>query len=276
MDWTGDQLFACLDSGGVSPVKLNVSNDVQNLSNPVGIADAIALQGIPSTFLTTTLANVSIATNTNLTYNVGSYASLLMRLGNQVAGQKITITLVWYADAACTMLTGVADNFTLGNHPSVTMADAWEIPVRGLGLQVVSRATSQGSVSMFLQGTNRLVPTIKQILTTVTPRTFSFPTVAHNAGDVVPFTNTDGLGDYTTLNGVVEYSLGLSANTIGLQYLFTLYNSTEGSANASNASIANGAVGSFNHPNTPCRWAAFIVTTGTIGGNLTLTPAGAV
>lgn len=277
VDWTGDQLFACLDTGGIAPVTINVSNDVQNLSNPVGIAEAIAIAGIPSTFLTKIVLSANVVVNSDSgALDVSQYASLLMRVINQANGQKITLTIVWYSDAACTLATGIADNFSFGNHPSALMADAWEIPVRGLGLRILNRSQSQGTASVFLQGTNRLVPSIKQILTTVDPRVLGFSNTNCVAGTPIPLVNLDGLGDYTTLNGNVVAGLAVTGGETGqLVFFYTEYNCTEGGLGVGAVAAATGAQATFNHPNIPIRWQW--IPANTIAGvtlSMILMPAG--
>lgn len=245
-----------------------------------GINGAINVQ---QAFQTTTITNQLTAPGGAPEFDVSAYASLLMKLGNTVAGQKVVLTIIWFADAACTIPTGIADNFAVGEHPTVIMIDAWEIPVRGAGVQLFVRTQSTGNASIFLEGTNRLVPSIKQILTTQLPREFTVPAQNLATGTFYPFGNADGLGDYTTLNGPISVSLTISdpgAVTVTGQLVATWcqYNATAGNfVYAAQTATGSGSLvlPMFNHPNIPIRWQWFSQTTSAnITLTLTLVPTG--
>lgn len=231
-----------------------------------GINGAINVQ---QQFQTTTITTQTAAPGASPSFDVSHYASLLLRLANLVAGQKIVVTILWYADAACTIPTGIADNFTLGEHPSVIMVDAWEIPVRGTGVQLFVRSQSTGSASIFLEGTNRLVPSTKQILTTQLPRSLTVPLQDLATGTTYPFTNADGLGDYTTLNGPisVELTVGdIGAVSVQGQLFATWcqYNAQAGNFVYDSQTFAGSGskvLPMFNHPNVPIRWQWFSQST---------------
>lgn len=277
LKWGGGPLYGVLDNTTnptANTCVLTYTNNASDPVNPVAVGVAVATQllvtGVPLVYQTVQVLNISLTANTTQTIpgGVSQYASLLLRLANQVAGQKSTISLIWFADAACTIPNGIGDNLTIGNHPSALMVSAWDIPVRGLGLQIISRATSQGTVGVFVQGTNRTVPSIRQITTTQLPRIFGFTSQNLIAGVPVLLTNTDGLGDYTSLNGQCDWSTNIGPATTGEVLMgFTAFNSTE--SNEIVAASAGQSSGQFRHPNLPVRW-QFVPSATVAGVSFTL------
>jgi hypothetical protein len=221
--------------------------------------------------------NSPIAANSNVLIVTQGYASLDMWIQNAIAGQKSSLTIFWYYDTAGTQATGMGDNFSIGGLTTAQMADSYAIPVRGLSCRIQNNSSSAGAVNTYVQGTNKPEDTVRQTLTTILPRTLSFPSQTLTPGVPVNMFNADGLGDYTTLNGLIQWNFGLTSGNGFIQGYYTQYNATEAEFNANVAATGNGTGGTFNHPNLPVRWAYYPVVGGAnIGGTVNFTPAGAV
>lgn len=81
VDWTGAQLWACVDTGVTKNVILDTSDDVVNVSNPVGVAEALLLTGIPNVYQATQLGNTVIGVGVSqVDLPISQYASILMFL----------------------------------------------------------------------------------------------------------------------------------------------------------------------------------------------------
>lgn len=251
-NWTGKQLFACVDFGVMLPVILQITNDANNLQDPVGIAEAIALVGVPNVFLCDVLGSLTLPANTSQYFDVHQYASLLLHAQNNVAGQAVSMTILWYADVAATFFL-TADNLAYGEQPGNIQVDAWEIPIRGAACRIVNNVESLGATDIVLAGTNRPVNGIKQILTTQEPRSFSTGSIAMTAGVTVEMPATDGLGNYSTLNGPIV----LFANGAATGSLTGFYTTRAATASQMIYSVGPALPAvpiTINHPNIPIRW----------------------
>jgi hypothetical protein len=278
---TPGQLWAYLDPTTTSsPVTVYLTSNIAGWTpSPAAIAAAAALaiaaQGIPSVYVAQQLDNIAMPIGYSKIYQVGTYASLLLHLTNEVAGQMISLTFLWYSDAAATQFIA-GDQVALGNHPIKTMAGSWEIPVRGVAVKIINNAQSLGKADVIVVGTNRPVGGIKQILTTQMPRVLGFTAQNVTANIPVPLTNLDGLGDYTSLNGQCVAGIAVSAGNTGQAvFFYTEFNCTEGGLGVGAVAAANGAQATFNHPNIPVRWQWIpSITTANVTLSLILMPAG--
>lgn len=73
--------WACVDTGVVSNVLVTASDDVNDVSDPVGVALAVAANGIPSVLVMTTIVNGdTIAGGASKSYDVSKYASLVIKI----------------------------------------------------------------------------------------------------------------------------------------------------------------------------------------------------
>lgn len=203
-----------------------------------------------ATFTFVPLILHTVAPGGSVTVETDAFASINLRLTTTApVGNVGVITYLWFSDAALTHLTG-ADNLTLGSVADNTTDAIWEMPVRGAFLQIVVRAQSIGNIIVVVNGSNRIVPAVRMVLTAMLPRAF---TVSGNfvINTPVAFTATDGLGNYTTLNGLC-YALMSIAVLAGTGNPFVRYINFSGS-------IANIILGTplsqaVNHPMVPCNW----------------------
>lgn len=223
-----------------------------------------------ATFTFVPLILNTVAPGGSVTVETDAFASINMRLTTLAPqGNQAIVTYLWFSDAALTHLTG-ADNLTLGS-VSDTVTDAiWEMPVRGAFLQILVRAQSIGNVIITVTGSNRIVPAVRMVLTANIPRAF---TVSGNfvVNTAVAFTATDGLGNYTTLNGLC-YALMAIAVPAGTGNPYIRYIGFAGPAVA--IVLGTPLEQAFNHPLVPCNWG--YIPSNTVAGqtvNLWVVPA---
>lgn len=209
VDWTGAQLWACVDSGVTQPVLIQLSDDVQNINDPVGIAEAIALLGLPLTYLNEQLLAAAIAPSAVVTIPVTQYASIQVEAQIPNAGDLCGFTVTFYGDAALTRIVA-QDFFTLGVETTGLTECIWEMPVRGPFVKFTAFSINTDNIDIFVNGTNRTVPGIRSIYRDLLPRGFEY-TGAAVIGNFIKLPASDLLANYTTLNGAVDLSLTVAA-----------------------------------------------------------------
>lgn len=251
LDWTGKQLWACVDTGVAVPVTIEVSDDVQNVNNPVGVAEAIAFMGVPATFLGVRIdTGGALAPGGSEIIPTNQYASIVVFADNAAAGNKLSFTIFWYSDKAGTLQVA-GDNFTLGDNTVAQEVVSWEMPVRGASMKIILNATSTGNMGLNIFGSNRSAIALRQILTTVLPRNFALNQNVVN-GTAYQLLPQDGLGVYTCLNGECNFAVTQAPATNGeLAMLFTQFNCTEGTYIAGTGTQFQGLV---KHPCIPVNW----------------------
>lgn len=152
IEWTGQQVYASVDSGVTAPIKFTISEDIQNYQNPVGVAQAIAQQGVPLVFteegvpgaspVTVTAGNVSAA------IDVHKYATLYISAVNLDAASPCIIELQFLApDNTVSGTVNLSGRFSSFNIQPVA------VPVQGTQLFIINN--SAHNVQLDIQGTNR-------------------------------------------------------------------------------------------------------------------------
>lgn len=196
-DWTGKQLFACLDSAATGPVDLQVSNDVVNVSNPVGIAEAIAIAGIPSTYLLDTLGNTTLAAGLSTpSIDISHYASVIIQLYRNPGGtngEVIAHVLQSFSAGAAVVDAFYATAENTNNDSYIVV----EVPVVGLFLEIHNSHPTD-TLHYIILGSNRIInerryigwnrpPVVKQLNQAVVANTFyDLPQIDLPGGDPVP------------------------------------------------------------------------------------------
>lgn len=267
--WIGKQLWAVLDPNAVdivgnpTPVNFTLTDDISNINDPVAVAEALIIAGVPITYREVLLFNDMIGDDPTFPVStplldVSTYSTIIVAAQNQVAGEPIVIRLDW-GDA-----TGISlfyDQFSLGaNDPDASMFDAWIMPCQGATLQIdwnVYVSGANGPVALEIFGSNRPASNeTLQVNNTQLPRTALLDTVVANTGVYrLPF--TDSLPNYTTLNGLCEVSLIIGDSTF-TGVLFFQYTANDGTAQNVEVIHPDGITSfysaMFNHPNVPITW----------------------
>lgn len=154
--WQYDQqaAYSCVDTGVVSPVAVTFGNSVSDIQNPVFVAQAMAILGIPNVLVEDALPNVVLAAGaTSAFIDVSRYASLF--LGNNTAA-SITgwkFQYVFYDpnfNQLGLSIFGVpADPSGIG-----FTCPSYQIPVAGKYIKITNNSAS--AATLFMTGTNRL------------------------------------------------------------------------------------------------------------------------
>lgn len=155
-DWTGDQLFACLDTGNSTPVIVQVSDDVQNVTNPVGIAEAIALIGLPSVFQDTLLVNNVVVVNpgTSALFNSTQFGSLIVFVGTSTGQLGFSGYLQFFATGLGIKETYFEAVAVVGSFTNI----GFSVPVVGDQFWIVN--TGPNPITVNVVGTNRVLPAL--------------------------------------------------------------------------------------------------------------------
>lgn len=151
--WIGQQLYACVDTGVATTVVLNISNDVSQLDNPVAVAEALAIIGLPNVFLENQIFQGIIAAGAAMTaVNTAQYASLIIT-PNTVAPTHEVQLLYQFFD-----VNGLTTDFgTIKWFAGIT-ADALIIPVKGVKFSLFNLDAVNAAPQITIDGTNRLSP----------------------------------------------------------------------------------------------------------------------
>lgn len=162
-DWTGSQLFACLDTGNTVSVALQVSDDVQNVSNPVGIAEAIALIGIPSVFVSAlilppTLVSTVTGGQTLSIKNFGSVGIYATRTG---AAPLPFAGLCTQVDLGVGFGNYKNQMFSSTDDVSTAPAVGFIMPVLADTLEVTAPGALGNQFTLTVIGSNRVIPALQ-------------------------------------------------------------------------------------------------------------------
>lgn len=236
VDWIGGQLFACLDNQdpNATPVQLEISNDVTNISNPVGIAAAIALQGIPNVLLTDIIVpTITLVPGGSAgTLLLGKYASIEVYAfePSGVGDLSIEVRQALNAGPSGTtttdqmFLTQVAPNGTNAPTGSFVPAVSAVAPVTGQQLKVINKSATS-SVTVAVLGSNRTVPSPRRVLpgNATAPRELVNPT-GTGAGIRSFLKAAEGSSaddpDWTSFNGQCTLAVLTNAYNGSLNYIY--------------------------------------------------------
>lgn len=201
-DWTGDQLFACLDTGNTVPVIIQVSDDVQNVTNPVGIAEAIALIGLPSVFQDTPLI-------TNLAVPSGSLSQVTSasQFGSLIIIITTTGSDLGYSGyieffVISTSLSSKKYYFCAVAQGSSVTDFGFIVPVLGDSFAFVNSGATLNSYIVNVVGTNRVIPALSASQSSVAVQQAG---VAFTGGLPIYLATTYSDGD------IAEWSFNVSA-----------------------------------------------------------------
>lgn len=110
--WAGSfGVYACLDSGGTSPVVMSYTTDITSFNNPVAVGTAVALN-IANTALNlapATLAGIGTSVAGNpLSLATATQTSLASAVGTSVAGNPLSLSPATQTNLAAAVGTAVA------------------------------------------------------------------------------------------------------------------------------------------------------------------------
>lgn len=258
-NWTGKQLFACLDTGVSTAVDLQVSDDAETINDPLSVSEAIIINGVPNTFLGDLLIDQEELLPDAFAdlIDVSKYASLQLYVSIEdiFAEEDIWFNAWFQPNASSSVLTNQVlslgprhGNNATGMSPIQTVM--WEIPVRGNSFQFGNGYSSEGPLLYTLIGTNRLVSGIRSCTDSVNPRLLQIGPIDVVSGTTYIFKNADAGSGVTTLAGPCTYltnKSGVVAGTLACQWI------GEGGGDAG-ANLMSDESGIANHPVNPLRW----------------------
>lgn len=258
--------YACVDTGILTTINLNISNDISNPANPVDVATATATQllaqGVPNVLVQSTLLNTTLVANVGQSMDVSGQASITITASTAGTTQQVVLQCFFYDP-----VSGQSDLAFYLTVPANTFSTKgeWVIPVTNSSFNIVA-PTGSPSTAVVIRGSNRPVPSIRQIGTTPVPRQLGLFAI-FAAGTPVTFTANDGIGDpLTRYNGPVELHVQcanpVSANAAGF-FINAAYAglSSVGAGNLISATITptvtNTTMFAWNHPSVPVLWTLY-------------------
>lgn len=151
------QPWGCVDTGVVTNVQLTISDDVNNIQNPVAIAEAIAIAGIPNTLIQDVLFNSVIAGGGSFNLDVSKYATIIILSDTTaIGGVGPSFSYLWL-DAANNVLYSDVMNSLKGAPGSGCIATI-ELPVISSNIAIVNN--NGVPQSFIVYGTNRITPEV--------------------------------------------------------------------------------------------------------------------
>lgn len=218
--------YACVDTGVLAPVNVTFGNSVSDIQNPVFVAEALAILGIPNVLLTDVLIpfGTSIAAGGVLSVpGISKYASLLVYA---FANNTNTTMIVQGAQLVTPGNIGVDTFYLTQLAPDGVHAPAGAfnptatalIPVSGQTLQL-NNLDLGNAINIIVIGSNRPVTGPRRVLSgnAMTPRSLINATNTN----AVFLTAFDGgisqLPDWTSYNGPI--SVCLNPGVQGILYL---------------------------------------------------------
>lgn len=256
--WVGKQLWACLDTGGIAPVMLQVSDDVSTFDDIAGVAAATAAkllaQGIPNVLTAKSLIVPTVfANNGSSTVDTTQVSTLLLSLASEVGASNPVVQLQW-----TTLGVNTVEWLTTPLFGANTVQ--WEIPVKGTTLRVTVLLSAGTSIVLALVGTNQPnTGKVRNVGVQAIPRNVGLDSGLTAAVQTMTATATkgDSVSTITQMNGLIEYSL-IDYTASAILVLWIQYVTPAGvlvsSIVGSNA-VASGSIsGTVNHPPVPCTW----------------------
>lgn len=289
MLWTKEEgdAYACVDTGVLTTVRVNISDDVENVNSPVDVATATATallaQGIPNVLLTKELFSAIVNPGLSVgAIDVSSYASLELSL-ELITGTGNIVVQCSFSNPATlnieTFFLSVPFDSVAPNSKAT-----WQIPVSDARFGVFVIGSNPNNVQVEIVGSNRQVPKLRQMGNAFLPRRFSF-TGNWAANAVITLAPVDGINEQLTrFNGPVKLSWEGTAVAITGQWLSEMLYADPNSVGAGalqyvrNGPIitASNTIIDWYHPSVPVQWQARSINAVT-GGTviLTVAPAGA-
>jgi len=282
--WSKDSgvAYACVDTGILTTINLNISNDITNPSNPVDVATATSLallsQGIPNVLVETVLYNGTLTPGQQAIIDTSGQASVVIE-----AGGSTNLKSVFFATVFQDTNTGnTFDAFWLSMpaNANAAMYAAWEMPVTAGQLVVTNGSGANAQNTTFtIHGSNRPVTRMRQLLNQYMPRNFVFNGNVVG-GQIYTMTSGDNLPDVVTrFNGPIKltwyHNNGASINA--QPTLFPTFADSTGVLQPQ--FIFPPATGNttydWYHPSVPILWRFNVTTTQTsIASTLMISPAG--
>jgi hypothetical protein len=223
VQWLGGPCYAIIDTGVATAVTLGISNEMQDLVNPVDVASATAakllLQGVPSVALTSTLYNQSALGNGADTgiIDVSKYASLILITGGT---QTYNIVMSFIMPDGTILI----DNFSNIDNRGPGFTHAIQIPLGGATSFRAQIASGAGStILLTIEGTNRFIEKAQFIQRRYFTRLFNVPSANYGAGSIQVMITGDLHEPYWGWYGqwyyrVVNSGAG-TGGTFGYQYI---------------------------------------------------------
>lgn len=232
-NWSGKQLYACLDVGNILPVVLQLSNDVNTVTDPVGIAEAIAIAGVPSVLLTDVLTTGSgqfILPLASLSIlNISKYASLEISVFGTDINSNINVScnqLLQASGIVCdrNIFTQNAPNGTSAPAGAFNGYASWVMPVVGETLRIDNNDPSK-LVTVIVTGSNRPVQSVRRVLQgNPQPARVLVNPIASGAGVISYLQAAEGgsaiVPDWTSFNGKCSLTVLTNAYNGSLNYIF--------------------------------------------------------
>ncbi len=151
--WTkSTALYACVDTGVVDAVPLVISGNVDQLSDPYGIATAINSLGVPNPVVTEVIQEGVVTGSQLLIPNIERFASLIIRVFDVVISSNVGMLYTNNYDSVTMVQTPMAPPIVVGPQTYIV----YQVPV--LGDQVQLSFELPGTYSIKVTGTNRVLP----------------------------------------------------------------------------------------------------------------------
>jgi hypothetical protein len=258
--WSGQQLWACVDSNVSSSVDITVTDDVTNLDNPVAIGAAIAAKllatGVPNVLRQDVLVSFPGAITLGVgmfvdANNIGQYGSLNLQLNGNLASVRLDFDFNTPFVGIDYLTPEYFSNIdTTSNKPA-----SWIIPVNAQSVRITNTGVNPCNVMMY--GSNRAVNQIMILGHNAMPRRLHViaPTVANT---FLPFVSNDTEGDAITRFNreiFVRCTTGNAGGFIGYNYVGAdgVIRQNYISKQAANADIFS----VVSHPLLPIVWGIF-------------------
>lgn len=257
VNWAGKQLFACMDTGSVADgIDMQISDDADTISDPLSVAEAIIINGVPNVFLGDILVDqkVLVPGAGFDSYDVSQYASLQLYVSLENNTDLVDVWMQTFFAPNADAIVVTPQQLSLGSRHGTTgnllVTLMWEIPVRGNEFFISNGFTSEGNLVYTLIGTNRLVSGVRQCSDSLNPRLLQLGPQDVVNGQTYFLTAADAGADLTTLSGPCTYAVNKSANIMGT--LACEWIGTGGGIGGAN--FQSDTSGVANHPVNPLRW----------------------
>lgn len=151
--YDGQPAYACVDTGVTTPVSVTFGNSVSDVTNPVFVAEALAILGIPNVLVEDALNNNNpyiIPTGNNTPQiDVHKYASLIIVSNLAPSVNAFILEYQWFDVAGHPCGSGEL------TCPPSQVVPPWQIPVQGATVEFIN--LGNGTISLSVDGTNRSV-----------------------------------------------------------------------------------------------------------------------